>query len=94
MKSPEFPFEVFSLLVLCLFSTSPAATVHFTVGLDGVQANAGRGTGSLSSGAGTVTLDTTTNRLEWEILFDAAALTDGAASVTVAHFHGGPVSTV
>lgn len=91
MKSPACPFEIISLVVLCLFSACPAATVHFTVDLDGVQANAGRGTGSRSSGAGTVTLDTTTNRLEWEILFDTASLTDGASSVTLAHFHGGMI---
>ena len=94
MKTAEFPLKSLFASVLCLLSLlsiCPAATVHFTVDVDGVQASAGRGTGSLARGAGTVTLDTSSNRLEWEVEFDAGALMDGALSVTAAHFHAGAI---
>ena len=71
--------------VLRLTVTVSGATVEFMIDLDGQQAP----TPSAATGEGTVILDTGSGTLDWTVTFDAAALTDGAASVTVAHFHLG-----
>jgi hypothetical protein len=76
---------VFAVVICCCPALVPAATVEFLIELDGAQA----GTASPATGAGTATLDTETNTLEWEIAFDESALVDGLGSVTVAHFHRG-----
>ncbi len=56
--------------------------VSFAVDLDGAQA----GTSSAGTGTATVTYDSTTNLLSWNISF--SGLDDGPDSVTIAHFHG------
>jgi hypothetical protein len=72
---------------VCSVSPSaPAATVDFSIELDGIQA----GTGSPATGSGIALLNTEARVLEWEITFNESALTDGLGSVTVAHFHRGP----
>jgi hypothetical protein len=76
---------VFAVVICCCPAVVPAATVEFLMELDGAQA----GTASPAAGAGTATLDTETNTLEWEINFDEGALVNGPGSVTVAHFHRG-----
>lgn len=91
MKIAEFPLKSLFAVVLCLLSVCPAARVQFTIDVDGGQASAGRGTGSLARGAGTVTLDTSSNRLEWEVEFETGALMDGTLSITDAHFHAGAI---
>ena len=93
MKIAEFPRKSLFAIVLCLLSVCPAARMQFTIDVDGGQASAGRGTGSLARGAGTVTLDTSSNRLEWEVEFETGALMDGALSVTDAHFHAGAIGS-
>lgn len=76
---------VFAVVICCCPALVPAATVEFLTELDGAQA----GTASPAAGAGTATLDTETNTLEWEINFDDGSLVDGLGSVTAAHFHRG-----
>ena len=84
-------FLVLLLTLVVLPGSGLCATIHFTIDIDGMQASAGKGTGSPSTGTGAVTLDTATNQLEWQIDFEAAALIDGPSSVTVTHFHSGEI---
>ena len=76
-----------SLLLLGLVvmgSAANAATITvFNALLDGQQANAGNGTGSLATGAATMTLDHDTLEFTWFVAWQ-----DLEAPVTVAHFHG------
>lgn len=76
-----------SLLVmgaLALAGGAQAATITvFNTLMDGQQANAGNGTGSLATGAATMTLDHDTLEFTWFVAWQ-----DLEAPVTVAHFHG------
>ena len=62
--------------MLCCFFVKPDGVV-------GPQANAGAGTGSLGTGTASLTLDTATNLLSWNVAW--AGLT---GAVVAAHFHG------
>jgi hypothetical protein len=77
---------VAACVVFALPGIAGASRVDFTINLDGTQA----GTGSAATGTGTATIDTETNLLSWNIVFDANALTNGPGSVTAAYFHIGP----
>jgi hypothetical protein len=71
------------LAVLAVAGPATAAIIPLQATLDGAQANAGAGTGSLGTGVGTITFDTGTNLLSWNISW--SGLTGPA---TLAHFHG------
>ncbi len=68
-------------------SGSRAGTVctDVTFPIDGEQANQGNGTGSLATGTGTYSLDTTNNVLTWTVSYQSDVL---SGTVTAAHFHG------
>ncbi|UCG46565.1 MAG: CHRD domain-containing protein [Phycisphaerales bacterium] len=86
-------YLVITIIVYSVFgwcAGALGATAEFTISLDGAQAAAGAGTGSAATGTGTVTLDTGSNSLAWNIAFEDGKLTNGAGSVTAAHFHAGP----
>jgi hypothetical protein len=70
-------------LVLVCSSANASSVIVFNALLDGQQANAGLGTGSPGSGAGTMTLATDSNVFSWFVAWQ-----DLLAPVTVAHFHG------
>ena len=73
---------------LLLVNTAGAAIIPLQATLDGAQANAGLGTGSLATGYATMTLDDVTNLFNWNISWNTDDLLDGAGSETVMHFHG------
>jgi hypothetical protein len=60
-----------------------AATVQLTATLDAAQAASTCPGGSPGTGSGTMTYDTTTNMLSWNITFSGLS-----GAVTLAHFHG------
>lgn len=70
-------------LLLATINSATASLIKFSASLDGLQANAGAGTGSLASGWGTMFLDDVTNDFSWEISWSGLQ-----AAVTAAHFHG------
>ena len=72
------------LATLAMAGAAQAATITvFNALMDGQQANAGNGTGSLATGAATMTLDHDTMEFSWFVAWQ-----DLEAPVTVAHFHG------
>ena len=75
------------LVVLCSLVLLPVATqgqiVNFNFTMDGVQANAGAGTGSAGIGTAMVSLDTNTNLLDWNIGWSGLT-----GNPTAMHFHG------
>jgi len=80
--------KLLTLLTACLltfgaFSSAHATVVSLTAIIDGSQANAGLGTGSLGTGTASMTLDDATNEFNWNVEWSGL---DG--NVTVAHFHG------
>ena len=79
--------RVLSTVLICVFAlfanSASAAIIPFTATIDGAQANAGAGTGSLSTGSASMTLDTGTNLFSWNISW-----TPLVSGETVAHFHG------
>ena len=71
------------VLSLALAAPSSAVTINLSAFLDGAQANAGAGTGSPGAGLGTITFDTVTKQLDWNISWG------GLIGVSAAmHFHG------
>ena len=75
---------LFVLGTLAIAGGAQAATITvFNALMDGQQANAGNGTGSLATGAATMTLDHDTLEFSWFVAWQ-----DLEAPVTVAHFHG------
>jgi hypothetical protein len=78
--------------VLCSLFLLPVmaqgAIVNFNFPIDGPQANAGLGTGSLGLGTGNVVFDTGTNTLSWTITFAGMM-----GPATMAHFHGPALPT-
>lgn len=70
--------------LLALAGGAHASTISvFNALMDGQQANAGNGTGSLGTGAATMTLDRDTLEFSWFVAWQGLG-----APVTVAHFHG------
>ena len=81
--------RAFALLLGGLLSLpAGAAIINLTATIDGAQANAGAGTGSLATGSATMTLDDVTNLFSWNISWTSNLLLNGAGSETVMHFHG------
>ena len=74
-------------ILLCLLITFPAsaAIINFEAFLDGSQANAGIGTGSLATGSGTMILDDVLNMFSWTVTWTDADL---SSDVINGHFHG------
>lgn len=79
-------------LVLSLAALTPqpasAAIINFTAAIDGAQAfsttcGAGLGGPSAGTGVGTMTYDTATNILSWNITFSGTS-----TAPSLAHFHG------
>lgn len=70
-------------LVAWLPLQADAATVNLQATMDGPSANAGVGTGSPGIGLGTMTFDTTTKVLSWNIVWSGLFGTE-----TAMHFHG------
>ena len=73
---------------LLLANSAGAAIIPLQATLDGAQANAGLGTGSLATGSATMTFDDVTNLFNWNISWNTDDLLDGTGSETVMHFHG------
>lgn len=82
MKDFLRSFLIVGLLALAGGAHASTITV-FNALMDGQQANAGNGTGSLGTGAATMTLDNDTLEFTWFVAWQ-----DLEAPVTVAHFHG------
>lgn len=77
--------KILQLLVLMtVMSIAPAkaSLINFSALINGAQANAGTGTGSLATGAATMWLDDLTNDFSWTINWS------GLTNLTAAHFHG------
>ncbi len=72
-----------SLLSYGITTSAHASLVSFTADMDGLQANAGAGTGSPGTGNALMTLDEYTNEFSWNIQWSGLT-----GEVTVAHFHG------
>lgn len=72
-----------ALLGAFLPSQASAITINLTAFIDGAQAAAGSGTGSLGLGSAAVTYDTVTNLLSWNIQWSGTS-----GPVLAAHFHG------
>jgi hypothetical protein len=72
-----------ALSVLLTAGSSSAINIPLSALIDGPQANAGAGTGSLGTGTASLTFDTTTNLLSWNV-----GWTGLSGPVVAAHFHG------
>ena len=70
-------------VALALSTSASAILIPLSASMDGAQANAGAGTGSPGTGLGTITFDTGTNQLSWNITWSGLV---GTASLM--HFHG------
>jgi hypothetical protein len=75
-------FSMLTVLFLIFTGSVNATIIKFSATLDGAQANAGSGTGSLASGIGLAWLDDQTNDFSWQVSWS------GLNGVTAAHFHG------
>ena len=77
--------SVCAFLCLGLVNAAPATATVITLqaNLDGAQANAGAGTGSLATGTAAILFDDVTNDLSWNISW-----ANLLGNLTVAHFHG------
>jgi hypothetical protein len=72
-----------ALCVLLTAGSSSAIIIPLSASIDGPQANAGAGTGSLGTGTASLTLDTATNQLSWNVTWAGLS-----GPVAAAHFHG------
>lgn len=75
-------------LALTLPTSASAVIIPLSAVMDGPQANAGLGTGSPGTGLGTITLDTVTKQLSWNITWGGLVGTE-----TAMHFHGPALTT-
>lgn len=69
-------------LSISLANTANAALIKFSATIDGPQASAGAGTGSLATGIGMAWLDDVTLDFSWDVSWT------GLLNVSAAHFHG------
>ena len=83
MRSKRLFGSIALVAALALPGASRAATIDLVATIDGPQADAGAGTGSLGTGSATMTLLTLSNAFSWNISW--AGLSGPA---TFAHFHG------
>ncbi len=73
----------FVLIVGTISAPSQASIITLTASIDGAQANAGLGTGSLGTGLANMFYDDVSNAFSWDISWSGLT-----GVVTVAHFHG------
>ena len=76
----------FVLCSFCFLIPAQAEIVNLNSNMDCAQANAGAGTcdaGGTGTGVGTITFDTVTNLLSWNVSHSGLS-----GAVTAAHFHG------
>ena len=69
-------------LSIIFTGTGNAALIKFNATIDGAQADAGAGSGSLATGIGMAWLDDVTLDFSWDVSWN------GLTDVTAAHFHG------
>ncbi|MEH6710288.1 CHRD domain-containing protein [Paraglaciecola polaris] len=74
--------HILALLAVITMAPAKADLISFSATLDGAQANAGAGSGSLATGSATMWLDDMTNNFSWNIGWS------GLDEVVAAHFHG------
>jgi hypothetical protein len=74
-----------SLVLFAIMVTVPAkaSIISFSSTINGAQANAGTGTGSIATGSASMLFDDVTNELSWSIDW-----VDLSGPATSAHFHG------
>lgn len=77
----RYTVAVIALAMTPLFAQ--AATIDLFASIDGAQANAGAGTGSLGTGTAIMTLDDQTLQFAWEVSYSGLS-----GPATAAHFHG------
>ena len=75
-------FYAFFLLFLISMATH-ASIISLSASIDGRQADAGNGTGSLGTGSASMTLDDITKEFKWNVQWSGLT-----GDVTAAHFHG------
>lgn len=83
---PRFSNLILCLCLTCMLWTSGAATadiIQFSTAIDGAQADDCNGTGSAGTGSGTLTLDTATGIVSFNITFSGLG-----SDETNAHVHG------
>lgn len=73
----------FIFIVVTISPPSQAGLITLTANIDGSQANAGTGTGSLGTGVANMLFDDVSNEFSWDISWS-----DLTGNVTAAHFHG------
>jgi len=83
-KFYKLPLSFIAVVFLLLGSigSANATLIKFTTSLDGAQASAGLGTGSLATGSSIAWFDDVTNEFSWDLSWS------GLVNVTAAHFHG------
>ncbi|WP_240919918.1 CHRD domain-containing protein [Paraglaciecola sp. 20A4] len=74
--------QLVMLMTVMAIAPAKASLISFSAAIDGLQANAGNGTGSLATGVANMWLDDITNDFSWMVSWT------GLADVTAAHFHG------
>lgn len=70
-------------LLFWISSATHASIISLSATIDGAQAGAGNGTGSLGMGSANMTLDDITKEFKWDINWSGLT-----GVVTAAHFHG------
>jgi hypothetical protein len=73
----------FAFLVVTISSSSQASIINLSANIDGSQANAGIGSGSLGAGVANMLFDDVSNEFSWDISWSGLT-----GNVTAAHFHG------
>lgn len=74
---------IFALIVVTISLPTQATIIRLAASIDGAQANAGAGTGSLGTGLASMLYDDISNSFSWDISWSGLT-----GNVTVAHFHG------
>jgi hypothetical protein len=86
LRAGVLPSAILVCLMLFLPAAASAVIIPLSATIDCAQANAGAGTcgaGGSGTGSATITLDTVSNLLSWNIQWSGLS-----APITVAHFHG------
>jgi hypothetical protein len=73
----------FIFMVVSISPPSQAGLITLTANIDGSQANAGTGTGSLGTGVANMLFDDVSNEFSWDISWSGLT-----GNITAAHFHG------
>ena len=83
----RFLLSAFVFMIVTISLPSQASIITLTANIDGAQADAGMGTGSLGTGIGNMLYDDVSTVFSWDVSWSNLS-----GDVTVAHFHG-PAST-